>query len=135
MATKHIVDAHALVWYLEGNPKLGAAAKTVLDDPTSELVLPLIALAETVFIIDKGKTSIPDSATLFNRVQNDPRFEIHPLTFEILQASLKASTVPEMHDRLIVATGLHLQNTGARIAILTRDAEITASALLPVIWA
>lgn len=39
MATKNIVDAHALVWYLEGNPRLGVNAKAVLDDPVSELIL------------------------------------------------------------------------------------------------
>ncbi len=46
MATKNIVDTHALVWYLEGNPGLGSNAKSVLDEPTSELIVPIIALAE-----------------------------------------------------------------------------------------
>jgi PIN domain nuclease of toxin-antitoxin system len=32
---KYVVDTHALIWFLEGNPRLGAAAKTVLMDPVS----------------------------------------------------------------------------------------------------
>jgi PIN domain nuclease of toxin-antitoxin system len=32
MVSKYIVDTHALIWYLESNPRLGAAAKVVLDD-------------------------------------------------------------------------------------------------------
>jgi hypothetical protein len=32
MAIKHIVDTHALVWHLEGNPRLGSSAKTIYDE-------------------------------------------------------------------------------------------------------
>lgn len=59
MATKFIVDTHALIWHLEGKPTLGRKAKAVIDSPGSELVLPIIALAEAVFIVEKGRTSIP----------------------------------------------------------------------------
>jgi PIN domain nuclease of toxin-antitoxin system len=134
MATKFIVDTHALVWYLESSPRLGAAAKAVLDNPASELIFPLIALAEAVDIVDKGRTKIPDVPTLLNRVLNDPRLMLQPFNLEILQVSLQARAVPEMHDRLIVATGLALQNQGETIAILTRDVSITTAALLSVIW-
>ncbi len=61
MAYKYVLDTHALVWYLEGNPRLGQDAETVLDDLGSELVLPIIALAEAAFIIERGRTSIPDA--------------------------------------------------------------------------
>lgn len=29
MASKFVLDAHALIWYLEGSPRLGAKAKHV----------------------------------------------------------------------------------------------------------
>ncbi|MGH7967036.1 MAG: hypothetical protein ACRERD_35310 [Candidatus Binatia bacterium] len=32
MPTHYVVDTHALVWFLEGNPRLGANAKAVLDE-------------------------------------------------------------------------------------------------------
>lgn len=134
MSFRHIVDAHALIWYLESNLKLGGAAKAVLDDAASDLVLPIIALAEAVYVVSKGKTLIPDAPTLLDRVGRDPRFEVYPLTYEILQMSLGATTVPEMHDRLIVASALHLQSLGQQVSILTKDTDITASALLPVVW-
>jgi PIN domain nuclease of toxin-antitoxin system len=134
MATKYIVDTHALIWYLEGNPRLGQAAKTILDDPASELILPLIALAEAVDIVDKGRTTIASVPILLNRVLNDARIELQPFSLAILQTSLQARAVPEMHDRLIVAAGLLLQQQGEQAAILTRDVSITTAALLPVIW-
>lgn len=134
MSIRYVVDAHALIWYLESNAKLGARAKAILDDAASDLVLPVIALAEAAYVVNKGKTSIPDAPTLFNRVESDNRFEVYPLSFEVLQESLNALSVPEMHDRLIVATGLHLRKQGNSISILTKDTDISDSALLPIVW-
>lgn len=134
MANKHVLDTHALIWYLEGNPKLGAAARAVMDDPVSELVLPAIALAEAIYIVDKGRTAIPTVPDLLNDVMGDTRIEILPLTWPILQQSLRANNVPEMHDRLIVATALSLEDLGHTVTILTKDTEINASALVQVVW-
>ncbi len=98
------------------------------------MVLPLIALAEAAYLVDKGRTRISSVAILLNRVQSDPRIEIYPLTFEILQQSLSAGIVPEMHDRLIVATALYLESLGHEVTLLTVDAEITASKLVATVW-
>jgi PIN domain nuclease of toxin-antitoxin system len=134
MASKYIVDTHALIWYLEGSPKLGPGARAILDDLASDLIFPLIALAEAVDIVDKGRTKIPSVTILLNRVLSDPRIELQPLNLEILRTSLQARAVPEMHDRLIVAAGLLLQQLGEHVAILTKDVSLKTAALLPVIW-
>lgn len=134
MATKFIVDTHALIWYLESSPRLGNAAKAVLADPVSELVLPLIALAEAVDIVDKRRTKIASVADLLSDIAKDSRLALQPFNLEILEVSLQARAVPEMHDRLIVAAGLALQNQGEQVAILTKDVSITTAAPLPVIW-
>ncbi len=47
MATRYIIDTHALIWHLEGNGLLGSEAKRVIDDPNTALVLPVIALTHT----------------------------------------------------------------------------------------
>ena len=134
MATKSIVDTHALVWHLEGNRALGKQAKVIIDEPHSELILPIIALAEAAYIVEKGRTNIPSVSDLLNDVFNDPRIEVYPLTFEILQTSLNLTAIPEMHDRLIVATGTYLQNLGETVEIITKDNEIILAGLLPVAW-
>ena len=134
MAYKHILDTHALIWYIEGNPKLSGRAKGILDDRGNEFVLPLIALAEATFIIERGRTSIPSISILMMRVQTDPRIEVYPLTWEVFQQSLVATTIPEIHDRLIVATALHLQSLGHTVSLVTRDGVITQSGIVPVIW-
>jgi PIN domain nuclease of toxin-antitoxin system len=132
MAMKHIVDAHALIWYWEGNPRLGAKAKTVLDDPTSELVMPIIALAEACWVVEHGKSSIATQQDLLAAVDADPRLIIIPLDRSILNKSLNIGIIPEMHDRLI--TALCLAQQGETVAILTRGPDIRAAGLVSIIW-
>jgi PIN domain nuclease of toxin-antitoxin system len=134
MAVKQVLDTHALVWYLEGNPRLGAAAKAAIDDPRSELVLPLIALAEATYIVERGRTSIPDVANLLERVGGDSRIDIYPVTMSVFRRSLSLSTIPELHDRLIVATALEVQRAGHAVALLTKDSVIVPSGFVPIIW-
>lgn len=134
MAHKYVLDIHALVWYLEGNPRLGQNAKAVLDDPRNELVLPIIALAEAAFIIERGRTSIPDVPILLQAVLADSRLEIYPLNWDVFQQTLIATAVPEMHDRQIVATALYLRTLGHSVNILTKDNTIVAAGLAPITW-
>jgi PIN domain nuclease of toxin-antitoxin system len=132
--SKYVIDTHALIWFLEGNPKLGKAASVVMSDPQAELILPTIALAEALDVVAKGRTSLPDVNSLFNDVLGDQRIELSPLTLEILQQSLTASAVPEMHDRLITATTLWLAARGHQAALLTKDPKIIAAALVRIVW-
>ena len=132
--TKYVVDTHALIWFLEGNPKLGNNAQTILADANSELILPTIVLAESVWIVDKNKTSIPSVNDLLTAINNDPRITIYPLVQDIITTSTTIPEIAEMHDRLIVATALFLDNLGEEIALLTCDINITNSKLLTIIW-
>ena len=134
MATKFILDTHALIWHLEGNPLLGTAARKIIDDPASNIVLPIIALAEATFVVEKGRTAIPRVSDLMGDVEADPRIEIYPLTEEILATSVTLTAIPEIHDRLIAATGVYLQNEGEAVEILTKDHEIVLSSVLKVCW-
>ena len=65
---KYVVDTHGLIWFLEGNPRLGTNAKTILADSKSQLIFPAIALAEAVWIVDRAKTSIPSVVDLLGAV-------------------------------------------------------------------
>ena len=136
MAVKYILDTHALVWYLEGNPRLERKAETTMSATDSELVLPLIALAEAAFLIEKGRVGIPAISNLLADVRRDNRIEIQPLTMAIFERSLTSEglRIHELHDRFIVSTGLHLQDLGHTVSILTKDENITTSGVLPVIW-
>ena len=134
MAHKYVLDTHALVWHLEGNPRLGPQAKKVIDDPLSSLVLPVIALAEAAYIVERGRTAIPRVSDLLASVLSDTRILIYPITLETFQESLNATVLPEMHDRLIVGSALYLQSLGDTICLLTKDASIVEARLVTTLW-
>lgn len=136
MATKYIIDTHALIWYLEGNARLGAQAKKAMSMANNQLVLPLIALAEAAFLIERRRIGIPNVSGLLSDVLQDKRIEITPLSWDIFERSLtpEAMSIPELHDRFIVSTGLHLQDLGHTVQIITKDALIREANVLPILW-
>jgi PIN domain nuclease of toxin-antitoxin system len=134
MTTKYVVDTHALVWFVEGNPRLGARAKVVLEDQTSELIVPIIVLAEACWLIEHGRTSIPTIASFLVGADADPRVIVVPLDRVVLDKTLSLTAITEMHDRQIVATALLLTEQKQSVAVLTKDTTIRDSGLVPVIW-
>jgi PIN domain nuclease of toxin-antitoxin system len=134
MTNRYVVDAHALIWYLEGNSRLGAAARSALADPQNELFLPIIALAEACWIVEHGRARIPSVTHLLADIDADPRITLMPLDRVTLEVSLTLTGIGEMHDRQIIAAALSLAGTGQGVALLTRDESIRDSGLVPVTW-
>ena len=131
---RYVVDTHALIWFLEDNPRLGSNAKNILTHATSQLILPAIALAEAVWIVERGKTSIPSVADLLSAIDADPRVIIYPLDQAVIEQTILFSAIHEMHDRQIVATAIVLQSQGEIITLLTCDQNIEASGLVSIAW-
>jgi PIN domain nuclease of toxin-antitoxin system len=129
----YVLDTHALIWYMEGNDRLGSRAKDIISHPTSKLVLPAIALAEALWIIAKGKTSIPSPMVFLQALQDDCRITVHPLDLHILEITVRLTAINEMHDRQIVGTALALQEQG-ETGIITCDLNITDSQLVKTFW-
>ncbi len=136
MAHKYVLDTHALIWFVEGNKRLSEPAKAIMAASNSQMVLPLIALAEAAVIIERGRTTISDISQFLTRVYADSRIEIFPLTLDVFERSLtpEALQIPELHDRFIVSTGLHLQDLGESVHVITIDQAITNAAVLTTIW-
>ena len=133
MDESYVLDTHALIWYLEGDRRLGRSARSALRDTANPIFLPVIALAEAVWLIERGRTGIPSVASLLSDVTLDARIIIVPLTRIIVEITTSLTTIDEMHDRQIVATALHLTDTQP-VRLLTRDENITASRLVPTLW-
>jgi len=130
---KHVVDAHALLWFVGDSPRLGAAADAALSDPTSELILPAIALAEALWTIERGRVPLA-AADVLSALDADGRFSIAPLDRATIERSSSLTSVGEMHDRQIVATTLLLIESGEAVSLITHDANITASGVVPIVW-
>lgn len=132
--TEYVLDAHALVWMLEGNAKLGTAARAVLDDPKAALLLPATALAEACWVVGKGRTSLADWREIVVAVGADTRLRVVPLDAAIVERAMSLVAPLEMHDAQIVATVLIQSGSGNDVRLLTRDKRIVDSRLVRVVW-
>ena len=131
---KYILDTHTLIWFLEGNSRLGVTAKEILSDSSSEFILPAIALAEAVWIVSRGKTSIPFVDVLIMVVKKDKRLSIYPLDADVIEKSINLTSINEMHDRQIVSTALVVEGQGNQVALLSCDQNICAANLVRIVW-
>ncbi len=119
---------------MEGNSRLGVTAKEILADSSSELILPAIALAESVWIVSRGKTSIPSVNALLKVVKQDKRLSIYPLDADVIEKSISLISINEMHDRQIVSTALVVEGQGNQVVLLSCDQNICAANLARIIW-
>lgn len=133
MATRHIIDTHTLIWFLGNSPRLGSNADLILQDTSSNLVLPATVLAEACWIIERGRVEL-SIADLLTTIDNDFRIVVKPLDRMIIERSNGLKAIEEMHDRQIVATALVLQDRGETVDVLTKDSNITASGLVSIVW-
>ncbi|BDI16467.1 hypothetical protein ANSO36C_22690 [Nostoc cf. commune SO-36] len=127
-------DTHALIWFLEGNSRLGANAKAILSNSDSQLIIPATTLAEAIWIVERGRTSIPSAKDVISAVETDFRILIYPLDKEVVEMTINLSSINEMHDRQITATALVLASKGDNVQLLTCDQNIIASGLVTIVW-
>jgi len=124
MADLYVVDTHVLIWYCTGNKRLKPALREKIDDirnRNGRLLVPTIVLAEALAIAEKGKVEF-DFAEMQRIIREEPEFEVISFSPEIFHTVVQVHNVPELHDRIIVATARFY---GA--GILTKDREILES--------
>jgi PIN domain nuclease of toxin-antitoxin system len=128
----HVLDAHAVLWYLEDDPQLGPTTRKVIEDPDARLVIPTIALAEVLWGLRKKRVDSAVWSDLITALRADPRFALYPMTVEVVEATPNGL---EMHDAMICATALLVAaSTGDDVQILTRDQAIVDSGLVSTVW-
>jgi len=100
---------------------------------TSEfpIIVPTIVLAEMKYLFDRKRitTAFDD---IRKRLYDDERVTIYPLddlVIDYLPEQL------EIHDAIICATCLALQNTlGEEVRLITKDEAIIKSSLVATVW-
>jgi PIN domain nuclease of toxin-antitoxin system len=129
-----VADTHALVWYLIDPDALSAPAAAALDGVASrggQIVVPAIVLVELVYLVEKGR--LP--AIVLERLVEAMGHEHSGVTVAPLDGAVALAVgrvardaVPNMPDRIIAATALHLG-----LPLVSRDRRIRA-ANVPTIW-
>ncbi len=85
MTRTAVVDAHALLWFLDDSPKLSAQADAIMSDPNSRLLLPAVALDEACWAIARSKGNIGITvAELRQALSDDRRFTVVSLDEDLV---------------------------------------------------
>jgi len=129
-----VADTHAALWYLLKNPSLSITARRFMDDAAAagqDIVVSPISLAEIVYLVEKNRLPASAYEDLKNALA-DPEYVIEeaPFNGEIVEAMLKVprADVPDMPDRIVAATGMHLG-----VPVISRDGRIRSSSVM-TIW-
>jgi PIN domain nuclease of toxin-antitoxin system len=122
---------HALVWFLESSPRLSTAAQNALTDRTTQVVVPTIVLAEITFLYARQRITI-DLPHVLTHIASAANCLVYPLDGTVVE---RLPTTLNIHDAVIVATALVFRDVlHESTAVVTQDADITASGLIAVLW-
>lgn len=103
-----LVDSHALLWFDEGNQRLGAKAQAMMSDPWNELLLSTVSIWEIAIKVSLGKLRLLESFDAYmQRVIHDNGLVNLPISLDHLKTLL---TLPFHHrdpfDRLLISQAM-----------------------------
>jgi len=127
---KLLLDTHAALWLVQGDARLSdEALARVRVAHRDELFVSDMLLLELSMLIRKDRVRVRSSALDFV-TRLAARFQVAPMNAAIaVQAMELQLPQGDPFDRVFVATALELEAD-----LLTRDAAITESGLVPVVW-
>lgn len=127
---KYLLDTHALLWLLEGSPRLGAGARSALATESRAAVgIAAISLLEIAMLAARGVIVLePSPAKGLSAIAR----QVTALPIDAAIAA-DAVEVPLPHrdpfDRVIVATA---RTHG--LTLVTRDRQIVEAGVVPTLW-
>ena len=130
-----VIDTHAAVWYFAKSSQMSAIARNAVNNAITNgfvIILPTISIVEIIYLIEKGRL-VPQTLTSLMQVLGLPNssFITQDLSENVAQSlqQISRQTVPEMPDRIIAATALHLN-----LPLVTKDHKIRALQNIQTIW-
>lgn len=129
-----IADTHTVIWYMYGDSRLSAAAKTFMENAYKAgnyVGVSSISLIEMVYLIEKRRIQT-ESFSLTGRELEEPDSLLVEVRIDLsiarALAKVDVNQIPDMPDRIVAATALHLN-----VPIISRDGKIQLSGL-NTIW-
>jgi len=123
-----VIDTHAIVWYLAGDPQLSAKAVQALRSATAAgdvIHVPSVCLVELTYLVEKGRLPAIARDRLIQALDHPASpCLLAPLDRTVADSLefVKRSEVPDLPDRIVAATALAL-----RVPLISRDHRIRAS--------
>ncbi|MGA7916320.1 MAG: type II toxin-antitoxin system VapC family toxin [Candidatus Acidiferrales bacterium] len=129
-----VLDTHAAIWYLLDSAKLSESVYALIDGAAGNgtpTFISAVSLVEVVYLVERGRIAA-DAFDRFARElgSENPAFTIAPLDANVATAlkRIPRNAAPDMPDRIIAATALHLG-----LPLVTRDRRLQ-SAGIQTIW-
>jgi PIN domain nuclease of toxin-antitoxin system len=121
-----MLDTHALIWALEASPRLSKTARSLIQDPSNEILVSAVSALEIAIKKALGRLQVPDDLV---EAVDEAGFLRRNLGFA---EARRLESLPHHHsdpfDRMLIA---HALEEGA--ALCTRDAQI-GSYRVPIVW-
>ncbi len=130
-----VADTRALYWRLLNDAALSATARrwfSEADRGLGRIIVPSIALVELVYLIERRRIVSEPLDEILVRVDTPAGgFMLAPLDQDTARAlrRVPSADVPDMPDRIIVATALQLG-----LSLIGRDEAIRRAGIVSVIW-
>jgi PIN domain nuclease of toxin-antitoxin system len=130
-----VADTHAIIWYLVEPDRLSQIALEAMDRTIAAgepVYISAISLIEICYLIEKHRI-VNDLIQRILEVLNErnPSLVVAPIDLKISLSvqSIDRNIVPDMPDRIIAATALHLN-----LPLVTCDRRIQAERSIVTIW-
>ena len=134
-AGDHVADTHTLIWHLVGSAELSATARAILLDADAgyrRIAVPSIALVEIVYLAERNRIGTEVLQRMLGFLSDPARpYRLSVLDEPVVRAVQRVprSAVPDMPDRIITATALHLG-----LPLISRDEQIRVAGIVPTVW-
>jgi PIN domain nuclease of toxin-antitoxin system len=129
-----VLDTHALIWYLYDDPRLSQNARNMLEKAAStndQVSCSALTLAEVLYLQEKARIPAGTFDRLLEALEaKNSLLVVAPVTLDIVVAmrNIHRAEVPDLPDRVIAATALHLN-----LPLISRDRKIMVSRV-STIW-
>jgi predicted nucleic acid-binding protein len=129
-----VADTHAVIWHLFNDSRLSGSARLYIEQTTfdgNSIAVSTITFAEIIYLSERDRIPTETLPELLKLIDSGTSVWVEvPFSRAIAHAMqrVERSQVPELADRIIAATAVHLD-----IPVITRDHKIQASNLR-TIW-
>jgi PIN domain nuclease of toxin-antitoxin system len=117
-----LLDTHALLWFIQGDPQLSDRARVIITTDTNPLYLSVASLWEITIKLNIGKLTIGHTIDEIYRLLNQLNIEVLPISQSDLEQYL---TLPLHHrdpfDRLLIA-----QSISQNLVLVSTDSAFSA---------